>query len=121
MGSIYSSYCVCFHLSALLFFFFSLGSSSISLDVGEAFVAHFNDTQTGFCILPLSPQSPSSIITLCYSFDHISYGTSLELETAPLADCTTTVSPSNDSVTQSLRLSTGGNMEVTYYIVNGFK
>jgi len=118
MGSIYSSYCVCFHLSALLFFF-SLGSSSISLDVGEAFVAHFNDTQTGFCLLPL-PHSSSSI-TLCYSFDHISYGTYLELETAPLADCATTVSPSNDSVTQSLRLSTGGNMEVTYYIVNNFK
>ena len=111
------SYYVCFHFGSVLFF--SLGSSSIS-PVGEAFVAHFNDTQTGFCILPLPPQSSSSI-TLCYSFDHISYGTSLELETAPLADCTTTVSPSNDSVTQSLRLSTGGNMEVTYYIVNGFK
>jgi hypothetical protein len=119
MASIYAFYCVCFHLSVLLLLllFFSLGSSSISLDVGEAFVAHFNDTRTGFCILPLPPQSPS---LFCYSFDHLSYGTSLESET-PLADCTTTVSPSNDSVAQSLHLSTGGNMEVTYYIVNGFK
>ncbi len=109
MGFIYSSYYVCFHFSVL---FFSLGSSSIS-PVGEAFVARFNDTQNGF----LFTSPPSSII----EFDHISYGTYLELETAPLADCTATVSPSSDSVTQSLRLSTGGNMEVTYYIVNGFK
>ena len=117
MGSIYSSYCVCFHLSALLFF--SLGSlQSLSTWVKLSSLTSMTPKRVSVYFPSLLNHR---VRASRFATRSITSATApLESET-PLADCTTTVSPSNDSVTQSLRLSTGGNMEVTYYIVNNFK